>query len=166
MANEEGKERYLKVVGGGLKWEKPRALKWVAEYTSGAKTRGRKRKLETSSKNTISASETLQPPAYGRDSRRESSEGYIGEKRKRSRQSMALRIWTPEMHLALKSRAARYIQMFAKTSMTLIHPALLEEDNLDWFLTCEGSTLSTPLSFNLTMAICSGNYVCSLPLNL
>jgi hypothetical protein len=67
-------------------------------------------------------------------------------------------IWTVDACLQLKSRAMRCLQMFSMlTSLTLVHPALLDEKNVAWFLALDLHSLeASPLSLNLTIAFCLG----------
>ena len=66
-------------------------------------------------------------------------------------------IWTVDACLQLTSRAMRCLQMFSVTSLTLVHPALLDEKNVAWFLALDlRSLVASPLSLNLTIAFCLG----------
>ena len=66
-------------------------------------------------------------------------------------------IWTVDACLQLRSRAMRCLQMFSVTSLTLVHPALLDEKNVTWFLALDlHSLVASPISLNLTIAFCLG----------
>lgn len=66
-------------------------------------------------------------------------------------------IWNIDPSLQLKSRVMHCLHMFSVTSLTLVHPALLDEGNVAWFLGLDRSTVeASPFSLNLTMALCLG----------
>ena len=66
-------------------------------------------------------------------------------------------IWTADSHLLLRGKALRYIEVFSDTSLMLVHPAVIHETNLDWFLSNEEPTrLPSPLSLNMNIALCLG----------
>ena len=69
--------------------------------------------------------------------------------------------WTLDAHLSVSSTGRRYIDMFAQLTTFSVHPAVLDQHNIEWFFGDRGGAGSEPsaLEFNLTMAVCLGNFL-------
>jgi len=61
--------------------------------------------------------------------------------------------WALDALLSSRWKICQYIRLFEKTSFTSVHPALLDENNLDYLL---GGVWPNPLSLNIAIAVCTG----------
>jgi hypothetical protein len=68
-------------------------------------------------------------------------------------------LWNTDTHLFLWARTRRCLDSYQKTSLTVVHPAILDELNTAWYLSSDQSSQEhSPLSLNITIAICLGKH--------
>lgn len=67
------------------------------------------------------------------------------------------RIFTLDTHLVKYGQTRQYISLFAEVGSYPIHPAIIDEENVDWFLySGEAYMYPSPLGLNIAVAICVG----------
>jgi len=67
-------------------------------------------------------------------------------------------IWTLDTHLSLRARIRKCLVTFDEVESYPVHPAVIEEENMNWLLDSgEPSLYPSPLALNMFTAICIGN---------
>ena len=67
-------------------------------------------------------------------------------------------IWTLDTHLSLRARIRKCLVTFDEVVSYPVHPAVIEEENMNWLLDSgEPSLYPSPLALNMFTAICIGN---------